>query len=176
MQSTASMNGRFNLSNWALKHQSVVIFFMIVSILAGLSSYSRLSRNEDPPFTIKTMVVSAAWPGATTLETVEFLTDTLEKKLEETPYLDFVQSYSRPGEAVVFVNLRDDTPPSEVSGVWYDVRKLMTDLAPSLPQGVQGPFLDDQFGDTYGIIYGFQAEGFTPAEQRTRVEAVRAEL
>lgn len=176
MNETSAKTKGFNLSNWALKHQSLVIFMMVPTVVAGFMSYNNLSRNEDPPFTIKTMVVSALWPGATTSETVKMLTDTLEKKLEETPYLDYVQSYSRAGQAVVMVNLRDDTPPGQVSDVWYKVRKKMADIASTLPAGVQGPFLNDEFGDTFGIIYGFQADGFTDAELRDRVDIVRGEL
>jgi multidrug efflux pump subunit AcrB len=167
---------KFNLSTWALQHQSLVIFLMIMTMVAGIWSYQRLSRNEDPPFTIKTMVVSALWPGASTTDTVNLLTEKLEKKLSETPYLDHTQSYSRAGQSVIFVNLRDDAPPAEVSDVWYQVRKKITDLAPTLPQGVQGPFFDDEFGDTFGSIYAFQAEGFSKRELRDRVETVRAEL
>jgi multidrug efflux pump len=166
----------FNLSAWALKHQSFVVFLMILTVLGGIWSYQRLSRNEDPPFTIKTMVVSALWPGASTTDTVNLLTDKLEKKLSETPYLDFTQSYSRPGQSVIFVNLRDSTPPQEVADIWYQVRKKMQDIAPTLPQGVQGPFFDDEFGDTFGSIYAFQAEGFSKRELRDRVDAVRAEI
>lgn len=167
---------KFNLSTWALQHQSLVIFLMIMTMITGIWSYQRLSRNEDPPFTIKTMVISAMWPGASTTDTVNLLTDKLEKKLSETPYLDYTQSYSRAGQAFIFVNLRDDAPPEKVTDVWYQVRKKITDLAPSLPQGVQGPFFDDEFGDTYGSIYAFQAEGFSNRELRDRVEDVRAEL
>jgi multidrug efflux pump subunit AcrB len=174
--STPPPSQKFNLSTWALRHQSLVIFLMIVTVLAGIWSYQRLSRNEDPPFTIKTMVVSALWPGASATDTVNLLTDRLEKKLSETPYLDFTQSYSRAGQAVIFVNLRDDAPPAAVPDVWYKVRKKITDLAPTLPQGVQGPFFDDEFGDTYGSIYGFTAEGFTKRELRDRVDLVRSEL
>jgi multidrug efflux pump subunit AcrB len=169
-------NKKFNLSTWALQHQSLVIFLMIMTMVAGIWSYQRLSRNEDPPFTIKTMVVSALWPGASTTDTVNLLTEKLEKKLSETPYLDHTQSYSRAGQSVIFVNLRDDAPPAEVTDVWYQVRKKIADLAPTLPQGVQGPFFDDEFGDTFGSIYAFQAEGFSKRELRDRVETVRSEL
>ncbi|HWU65355.1 MAG TPA: efflux RND transporter permease subunit [Ensifer sp.] len=167
---------KFNLSAWALKHQSFVIFLMIATILGGLWSYYRLSRNEDPPFTIKTMVVSAVWPGASTTDTVNLLTDTLEKKLQETPYLDFTQSYTRAGQSVIMVNLRDSAPPEAVPDVWYKVRKKINDIAASLPAGVQGPFFDDEFGDTYGSIYTFTADGFSNRELRDRVDAIRAEL
>lgn len=167
---------KFNLSEWALRQQPLVIFFMLVTMAMGAWSYIKLSRNEDPPFTIKTMVVAAAWPGATTEDTTRFVTDKLEQRLEETPYLDRIDSYTKAGESVVFVNLRDDTPPSAVPEVWYQVRKKMGDVAPTLPKGVQGPIFDDEFGDTFGIIYGFTAEGFTDRELRDRVDAARANL
>lgn len=176
MSDTGSSHSGFNLSAWTLKHQSLVIFLMIATIIGGAFSYQRLSRNEDPPFTIKTMVVSALWPGATTRDTVNLLTDRLEKKLSETPHLDYTQSYTRPGQSVIFVNLRDDMPPAEVANVWYQVRKKITDIVPNLPAGVQGPFFDDEFGDTYGTIYAYQAEGFSQRELRDRVDAVRSEL
>ncbi len=176
MSAPSSFKSRFNLSTWALKHQSFVIFLMIATILGGIWSYQRLSRNEDPPFTIKTMVVSAIWPGASTSDTVNLLTDKLEKKLSETPYLDFTQSYTRAGQSVIMVNLRDSAPPAEVPDVWYKVRKKINDIAPTLPTGVQGPFFDDEFGDTYGSIYTFTAEGFSSRELRDRVDGIKAEL
>ncbi|MBB4009776.1 efflux RND transporter permease subunit [Allorhizobium taibaishanense] len=167
---------RFNLSRWALDHQSVVIFLMLATLVAGFMSYERLSRNEDPPFTIKTMVVGARWPGASATDTVNFLTDKLEKKLSETPHLDYTQSYTRPGQSVIMVNLRDDTPPGDVDGIWYTVRKKISDIASTLPDGVQGPFFDDEFGDTFGSIYAFHAEGFSQRELRDQVEAIREEV
>lgn len=166
----------FNLSAWALKEQPLVIFLMLASILGGVWSYMNLGRNEDPPFTIKTMVVQAYWPGASATDTANLLTDKLEEKLEETPHLDRLDSYSRAGEAVIFVNLRDDTPPAKVDDIWYQVRKKMADVSPTLPQGVQGPFFNDEFGDTFGIIYGFTADGFSLRELRDRVDSVRARL
>lgn len=172
----AREGARFNLSAWSLGQQSLVIFLMLVTVASGIWSYLRLSRNEDPPFTVKTMVVAAAWPGATSEDTTRFLTDKIEQKLEETPYLDRLESYTKSGESVVFVNLRDDTPPDAVPGIWYQVRKKVADIAPSLPSGVQGPIFDDEFGDTFGMIYGFTSEGFSDRELRERVESIRASL
>ncbi|WP_129992210.1 MULTISPECIES: efflux RND transporter permease subunit [unclassified Rahnella] len=173
---TSSPVGAFNLSAWALNHQSLIAFFMLLLMAAGIISYEQLPRNEDPAFTIKTAVVSASWPGASVEDTVNLVTDTLEKKLQETPYLDFVQSETHAGQSVIFVNLRDDTPPSEVAGIWYQVRKKMQDIAPSLPAGVQGPAVNDEFDDTFGTIYGFTAEGFTPRELRDRVDDISRSL
>nr|NLR88223.1 efflux RND transporter permease subunit [Rhizobium sp. P28RR-XV] len=170
------MQSRFNLSSWAINHRSLVVFLMLATMVAGVLSYQKLSRNEDPPFTIKTMVVGARWPGASVTDTVNLLTDKLEKKLSETPHLDYTQSYTRPGQSVIMVNLRDDTPPSDVDGIWYTVRKKMSDIAGTLPDGVQGPFFDDEFGDTFGSIYAFRAEGFSHRELRDRVEAIRQEV
>lgn len=172
----SSTSPRFNLSEWALAHQQLVTFFMLIVMAAGLLCYEQLPRNEDPAFTIKTAVVSAQWPGATVQDTVNQVTDTLEKKLQEIPYLDYVESNTRAGKTIIFVNLRDDTPPAKVADIWYQVRKKMQDTAPSLPAGVQGPAVDDEFDDTFGTIYGFTAEGFTPRELRERVEAVQRDL
>jgi multidrug efflux pump subunit AcrB len=177
MSTKASSDGKkFNLSEWALNQQSLIIFLMLTTIVLGTWSYLRLSRNEDPPFTIKTMVVGAIWPGATTEDTVQYVTDKLEQKLEETPYLDRLDSYTKSGETVIFVNLRDDAPPKEVANVWYQVRKKAADVAPMLPQGVRGPFFDDEFGDTFGIIYGISADGFSDREVRDQLETIRAQL
>ncbi|MGX5773703.1 efflux RND transporter permease subunit [Methylorubrum zatmanii] len=166
----------FNLSAWALAQKPLIFFLMLVTLLGGVMSYTRLSRNEDPPFTIKTMVVSALWPGATVPDTVKLLTDRLEKKLEEVPYLDRLDSYTRAGETVIMVNLRDDAPAHVVGHAWYQTRKKVADIAATLPTGVQGPFFDDEFGDTFGQIYGFTAEGFSDRELRDHLDRVRAEI
>lgn len=171
-----SSTATFNLSAWALKHQQLITFFMLLIMAAGILSYTQLPRNEDPAFTIKTAVVSASWPGATVQDTVNLVTDVLEKKLQETPYLDYVESNTHAGQSVIFVNLRDDTPPDHVADIWYQVRKKMQDIASSLPSGVEGPAVDDEFDDTFGTIYGFTAEGFTPRELRDRVEDIRRSL
>ncbi|MDH4582838.1 efflux RND transporter permease subunit [Pseudomonas sp. BN415] len=166
----------FNLSAWAIEQKPLIFFLMLITLLAGALSYTRLSRNEDPAFTIKTMVVSAYWPGATIDDTTKLLTDRLERKLEEIPYLDRIDSYTRPGETVIMVNLRDDAPARIVPDAWYQVRKKLSDISSTLPSGVHGPFFDDEFGDTYGQIYGFTAEGFSARELRDHLEDIRAEL
>ena len=165
-----------NLSAWALKHRSFMIYCMIAVVAAGLSSYLSLGRDEDPSFTFRTMVVQAAWPGATIDETMKQVTERLERKLQETRNLDFLRSYTRPGSTVIFVNLKGATPPSEVPDIWYQVRKNIGDIRHTLPAGVVGPGFNDDFGDTYGIIYGFTADGFTQRELRDYVETVRSRL
>ncbi|HEX2136595.1 MAG TPA: efflux RND transporter permease subunit, partial [Microvirga sp.] len=167
---------RFNLSAWALGHRTLVIYLMLACLAGGAWSYQRLARNEDPPFTIKTMVVRTLWPGATTTEVMNQVTDRIEKKLEETPYLDHLQSYSRPGESVVFVNLRDSVPARKVKEVWQQVRNKTQDIAATLPAGIAGPYFNDEFGDTFGVIYAFTADGHSHRVLRDRVEDVRAEI
>lgn len=173
---TGQASKGFNLSAWALANQQLVAFLMLMVMVLGIQSYQGLSRNEDPAFTIKTAVVSAGWPGASIQDTSNFVTEVLEKKLQETPHLDFVESYTRPGEAVIFVNLRDDTPPEQVPDVWYQVRKKIHDISPTLPQGVSTPQVNDEFADTFGTIYGFVADGFSDRELRDYVDNVRTAL
>jgi multidrug efflux pump subunit AcrB len=167
---------RFNLSAWAIRHRSLMAFFMIMVVLAGVMSYRTLGRSEDPDFTIKTMVVQAVWPGATLEDTLQQLADRLERKLQETPNLDYLKSYASAGVVTIFVQLRDDTPAQRVPDIWYQVRKKVGDIRHTLPQGVQGPFFNDEFGDTYGIVYGFTADGFTRRELRDHVDEVRKRL
>jgi len=166
----------FNLSRWALEHKSFVVYLMLLVAIAGIFEYRQLGRDEDPPFTIKTMVVKTLWPGATTLETMQQVTDRIEKKLEELPNIDYQKSYTKPGESVVFVYLKDSTPASEVPDLWYQVRKKVGDIKQTLPQGVQGPFFNDEFGDTYALIFALTSDGFSHRELRDYAERVRAEL
>ena len=167
---------RFNLSEWALRHRPLVTYFMLVVAVAGIWSYIRLGRSEDPDFTVKTMVVQAQWPGATVSDTLEQITDRIESKLQETPNLDYLKSYTSAGQATIFVNLKDSTPPKQVPDIWYQVRKKVGDIRDTLPQGVVGPSFNDEFGDTYGIVYGFTADGFTDRELRDYVVEVRKQL
>ena len=166
----------FNLSEWALRHRSLVTFFMLMIVVAGIADYFKLGRSEDPDFTVKTMVVAATWPGATVEDTLEQITDRLERKLQETPSLDYVKSFTSAGRATIFVNLKDSTRPADVPDIWYQVRKKMRDIAGTLPQGVIGPDFNDEFGDTYGIVYGFTANGFTERELHDYVHDIRKQL
>ncbi len=166
----------FNLSEWALKHRPLVAYLMIVAVAAGILSYSRLGRSEDPTFIIKTMVVQAAWPGATVEETLKQVTERIERKLQETPHLDFLRSYTKAGVTTIFVNLQGSATAREVTDTWYHVRKSVGDIRHTLPAGIVGPGFNDDFGDTFGIIYGFTSDGFTHRELRDRVEDIRSRL
>ena len=166
----------FNLSEWALSHRSLTVYLMIVAVLAGVLSYFRLGRNEDPAFVIKTMVVQAAWPGATVEDTLKQVTERLERKLQETPKLDFLRSFTRAGVTTIFVNLQGSATAREIPDIWYHVRKSIGDIRHTLPAGIVGPGFNDEFGDTFGTIYGFTADGFTHRELRDYVEDVRSKL
>lgn len=166
----------FNLSDWSLQHRSMIWYFMIVGSIAGLFSYFNLGRAEDPDFTIKTMIIQAAWPGATIEETIDQVTDRIEKKLQELDGFDYSKSISLPGQTTVYVNLKDTTKAADVPQRWIKVRNLIADIAPQLPQGVQGPFFNDDFGDVYGNIYAFTGDGFTQRQLRDYVEDVRSKI
>ncbi|BCX65600.1 MULTISPECIES: efflux RND transporter permease subunit [Pseudomonas] len=170
------MKGSFNLSEWALKHQSFVWYLMFVALLMGVFSYMNLGREEDPSFTIKTMVIQSRWPGATQEETLKQVTDRIEKKLEELDSLDYVKSYTRPGESTVYVNLRDTTKAKDIPEIWYQVRKKIGDIKGQFPQGIQGPAFNDEFGDVFGSVYAFTADGLTMRQLRDYVEQARAEI
>ena len=174
-QQTPRKDG-FNLSDWALRHQSFVWYLMFVSLLMGVISYMNLGREEDPAFTIKTMVIQTRWPGATVDETLSQVTDRIEKKLEELDSLDYVKSYTRPGESTVMVFLRDTTKADEIDGIWYQVRKKIDDIRGEFPQGLQGPSFNDEFGDVFGSIYAFTGDGLSMRQLRDYVEQVRAEI
>ena len=141
-----------NLSEWALSKRSLVVFMMIVAVVAGTLSFMRLGRGEDPAFTFRTMIVAAGWPGATVDETLSQVTERLERTLQETHHLDRVRSYTTAGQTTIFVDLEQSTPASAVPDIWYQVRKNIGDMRQTLPQGVVGPFFNDDFGDTFGII------------------------
>src|SRR4051794_16191884 len=167
---------RFNLSEWAIRNKILVLYFMIASAIAGAWAYGSIGREEDPPFTIKTMVIRTLWQGATTGDTLRQVTDRIEKKLDELPFLDYVKSYTKPGESVVFVNLKDTVSPRAVPDLWYQVRKKVRDIAYAFPSGIAGPYFNDEFGDTYSLIYALTADGFTHRELRDEAERVRTEM
>nr|WP_288454146.1 efflux RND transporter permease subunit [uncultured Pseudomonas sp.] len=176
MTQQAPRKDGFNLSDWALRHQSFVWYLMFVSLLMGVISYMNLGREEDPAFTIKTMVIQTRWPGATVDETLNQVTDRIEKKLEELDSLDYVKSYTRPGESTVMVFLRDTTSAGDIDNIWYQVRKKIDDIRGEFPQGLQGPSFNDEFGDVFGSIYAFTGDGLSMRQLRDYVEKVRAEI
>jgi multidrug efflux pump len=167
---------RFNLSEWALSHQTLVLYFMIVLAAVGIGSYLRLGQAEDPDFSFKLMVVRTLWPGASAEEVERQLTDRIEKKLQETPRLDFLRSYSKPGESVVFVFVKDSSRPEEIRDTWYQVRKKVGDIRSTLPQGIAGPFFNDEFGDTFGNIYALTGDGYTYAQLKEAADHIRDQL
>ena len=167
---------RFNLSEWAITHQALVLFMILLLGAAGTYSYFNLGRAEDPSFTIKTMIVNVAWPGATAAEMQTQVADKIEKKLQDLPYLDRVQSYSQPGVSFIQVFLTDKTPPAKVKDLWYQVRKKVGDIRGDLPAGIIGPNFDDEYGDVYSVIYMLTADGLSLADLKTRAEDIRQTL
>ena len=157
-------NKGFNLSRWALQHIPLTRYLLIVLLLLGLGAYFQLGQDEDPPFTFRAMVVSAAWPGATAQQVAEQVTDKIERTLQDVPNANKIVSYSKPGEMLIILNLREDTKPSDVPQTWLTVRKKVGDMRATLPQGVVGPFFNDDFGDVYGVIYALQGDGYSYAE------------
>ena len=168
--------GRFNLSSWALRHQALVVFLITLATLAGILAYTRLAQSEDPPFTFRVMVVRTLWPGATARQMQEQVTDRIGRKLQELPTIDFQRSYSRPGESMILFTMKDSAPVKEVPETWYQVRKKVGDIAATLPQGVIGPFFNDEFGDVYTNIYTLEGDGFSPAQLHDYADQLRTEL
>jgi multidrug efflux pump len=170
------MKDGFNLSRWALEHIPLTRYLMAVLLIGGALSYVNLGQDEDPPFTLRIMVVRAFWPGATSLQMAEQITDKLEKKLQETPFVDEISSYSKPGETLITVTLRESATPSETAASWYQVRKKIGDIRGTLPAGVVGPFFNDEFGDTFGSIFALSGDGFTYDEMKDYADFVRQQL
>ncbi|HEU4852525.1 MAG TPA: efflux RND transporter permease subunit [Telluria sp.] len=166
----------FNLSRWALDHIPLTRYLIAALLIGGILSFTNLGQDEDPPFTFRAMVVRAVWPGATAVQMAEQVTDKLERKLQETPYIDKIRSYSKPGETLIILQLRESTPPRETAASWYQVRKKIGDIAGTLPQGVIGPFFNDEFGDTYGSIFALSSDGFTYAETKDYADYVRQQF
>ena len=165
-----------NLSEWALKHQQMVVFLIVVLTAAGILSFFSLGRAEDPAFTFKVMVVRTLWPGATAQEVELELTERIEKKLQETPWVDVLRSASKPGESLVFVVLKDYTPKDEVPESWRQVRKKLDDIRHTLPAGVQGPFPNDEFGDVQINVFALTGDGFDLAALRRYAERIALDL
>jgi multidrug efflux pump subunit AcrB len=167
----------FNLTEWALKRKQLIYYFIIVIFLAGIVSYPNLGRMEDPDFTMRVMIVSVAWPGATARQVEEQVTDKIEKKLQETPGLDYLKSYSTPGQSIIYVFLKDETVSAhKIRPTWLEVRNMVNDIKWTLPQGVVGPFFNDRFDDVFGNIYALTGNGFSYEELRVRAENIRRSL
>jgi multidrug efflux pump len=165
-----------NLSAWAIKNRTLVRFAMLVLALVGIFSYQKLGQSEDPPFTFKVMVVRTFWPGATADEVSQQVTDRIEKKLLETGQYEFIRSYSKPGESMIMFMAKDALTSEYLPDLWYQVRKKTNDIKSTLPQGVQGPFFNDEFGDTFGNIYALSGDGFDYATMKNYAERIELEL
>ncbi len=164
----------FNLSDWGVRNGALTFFLIIMLAAAGAFAYLRLGRAEDPGFTLKVMVVSASWPGATAEEMQTQVADPIESRLQDLQYLDRVETFTRPGQAIMTVVLRDTTPPNQVQNLWYQVRKKVGDIRHTLPSGVQGPFFDDEYSDVWSAIYALT--GADNAELTRQAERIRARL
>lgn len=167
---------RINLSRWALENQPLVRYLLAVFIFAGVAAFFSLGQEEDPPFVFRGMVVRAYWPGATAMQMGQQVADPIEKVIQEIPYAYKIRSYSKPGETVIFLQLDDSAPPKQVADIWYTTRKRVSDMAGTLPRGVVGPFFNDEFGDTFGVLLAFSADGFKYAELKDFVLQVRQEM
>ncbi len=167
---------KVNLSEWALKHPQMVMFLLVLLSLGGVLAYGSLGQKEDPEFTVKAMLVQAAWPGASAQAVAEQVTDKLEKKLQEVAEVDYTTSYAKPGLTQITITLREDTPAEAVPQVWYQVRKKLGDIQHTLPAGVKGPFFNDEFGDTFGNLYAVTGDGFSVVELKAFADAARNEF
>ncbi len=166
----------FNLSEWALKHQPLVLYLIVILAVIGVISFGRLGQSEDPPFTFKFMTIRTNWPGASVNEVDQQITERLEKKLQEVPNINFIRSYSRPGESLIFFAISDAAPSSAVAETSYQIRKRVGDIRQTLPQGALGPFFNDEFGDTFGNIFALSGQGFSYADKKIYVDRLRREL
>ena len=166
----------FNLSRFAVGHPTLILFFILMLAAAGAMSFMRLGRAEDPDFTIKVAIVSAQWPGATAAEMRDQVADPIEKKLQELPFFDKVETYTTSGFMAATVTFRDDTPPERVPDLFYQTRKKLDDLRPSLPQGVLGPQVNDEYGDVYSVLYMLTADGLTLDRLKDFGEDIRQQL
>ena len=165
-----------NMAEWAIRHKSIVYFFVISIIIGGLWSYFHLGRSEDPSFTIRQAVVTAAWPGASAEQITKQVTDPLEKKLQDTKGLDYIRSVTHDGKTIIYVHLKDEVPVDEVQTRWHEVRNMVSDVWSSLPSGVYGPYINDRFDDVYGSIYALTGDGFSYEEKRMYAERMRQKL
>ncbi|CBL45721.1 Acriflavin resistance protein [gamma proteobacterium HdN1] len=173
---TRSLTSRLNISRWAIQQPALTLYFFIALLLAGTISYFQLGQDEDPPFSFRNMVVRAYWPGATAMQITDQVTDKLEAKLQEITQIDRIKSYSKPGETTLILRVRDNADPAVIPEVWYSVRKKIGDMRNTLPNGVQGPFFNDEFGDVYGVMFALESDGFSYAELKDYAKDIRLAL
>ena len=176
MNATDPTPSRFNISRWALEHPALTRYLMVVLLVLGFAAYFQLGQDEDPPFTFRAMVVQAFWPGASAEQMAEQVTAKIERALQEVPYADVLRSYTKPGESLTILQLKDSSPPKEVAGSWYQARKRVGDMRSTLPAGVTGPVFNDDFGDVYGSIIALSADGFSDEDLRQHADATRQRL
>jgi multidrug efflux pump len=174
--STPARGARVNISRWALEHPALTRYLLVVLLVLGAAAYFQLGQDEDPPFTFRAMALRVFWPGASAQQVADQVTDKLERTLQEVPFADKIRSYSKPGEAMIIFQVRDDSPPREMPQIWYTVRKKIGDMRAALPAGVVGPYFNDEFGDVYGTIYALSADGFSYQDLKDQADRVRQQL
>ncbi|MBS6748406.1 MAG: efflux RND transporter permease subunit [Veillonella parvula] len=167
---------QFNLAEWALKHKSIIYYFMAVLLTFGIFSFTHMGRMEDPDFTMRTMVVGVAWPGASPQEMSDQVTDKLEEKLRDLPGVDYTKSFTDGSKSVIYINLREDLPSDKIRPAWEEARNMINDEWKSLPAGVQGPTINDRFDDVYGIIYAISGDEYSYEEKRQQAEDLKRQL
>ncbi|MBV7272838.1 efflux RND transporter permease subunit [Clostridium sp. PL3] len=167
---------RFNLTKWCLNRKQLIYFLAFIIVAAGIFVYPKLGRNEDPEFTIREMYITVAWPGATASQVEQQLTDKIEKKLQDIPSKDYIKSYSMPGKAVIFIDLKDEVPTDKIRDTWVEVRNEINDMKGSLPSNIVGPNFNDRYDDVYGCIYALTSDGYTYEEMREKAENIRRTL
>ena len=163
----------FNLTAWSLNHRQLIWFFIILAAVAGAFAYEQMGRMEDPNFTIREMIVAVGWPGALAVQMEQQVTDKIEKRLQDIPGLDYLESYSRPQQSVIFVHLKETIDPEEIRPTWLEVRNMVNNMEDELPEGIRGPYFNDRFDDVYGNIYALTSDGFSYEEMRVQAEKIR---
>ena len=167
MTSSTDQKQSFNLSRWAIAHPSIARFLFGLILITGVLGLMRMGQKEDPDFTFRVMVVQAIWPGASIQDMEDQVVNKIERKLQETPHLDFVRSYTRPGSAIITLQVKGDTNATQVADAFYQVRKKVGDIANELPRGLLGPYFNDEFGDTFVTLHSLSGEGYSYPELKT---------
>ena len=167
---------KFNLADWALRHKSIIYYFIAVLLTFGIFSFTHMGRMEDPDFTMRTMVVGVSWPGASPQQMSDQVTDKLEEKLRDLPGVDYTKSFTDGSKSVIYINLKEDLPSNKIRPAWEEARNMINDEWKSLPSGVQGPSINDRFDDVYGTIYALSGDEFSYEEKRQQAENLRRQL